>query len=127
MAGVCVSHFNTDSMHRVAAVCVDLSEGLSNREDLSLNQLLKSSRILVGAMAHEVRNLCGAAVVLHKNLSRVPGLERNEDFQALSSLIQSLERISALSVKPTSDPARTVELTSLLDKLPVLIQRAYRT
>ncbi len=65
-------------------------------------------------------------MVLHKNLSRVPGLERNEDFQALSSLIQSLERISALSVKATSDPAGTVELTSLLDELRVLIEGAYR-
>jgi two-component system sensor kinase FixL len=77
-------------------------------------------------MAHEVRNLCGAAVVLHKNLSRVPALEHNEDFQALSSLIQSLERISALGVKPApSDAAATVELTSLLDEVRILIEGAY--
>jgi len=103
-----------------------LSEDLRNREDLSLDHLLKSSRILVSAMAHEVRNLCGAAVVLHKNLSRVPDLERNEDFQALSSLIQSLERIAALSVKASpSDAAATVDLTSLLDEVRVLIEGAY--
>ena len=111
---------------RLAAVIVDLSEDLRNREDLSLDHLLKSSRILVGAMAHEVRNLCGAAVLLHKNLSRVPNLEQNEDFQALSSLIQSLERISALSVKAPSDAAVTVELTSLLDEVRILIEGAYR-
>jgi two-component system sensor kinase FixL len=126
LAGVWFSTYNTVSGPRLAAVVVDLSEDLRNREDLSLDHLLKSSRILVGAMAHEVRNLCGAAVVLHKNLSRVPGLERNEDFHALSSLIQSLERISALSVKAPSDPAVTVELTSLLDELRVLIEGAYR-
>ena len=106
---------------------VDLSEELRNREDLSLDHLLKSSRILVSAVAHEIRNLCGAAVVLHKNLSRVPGLEDNEDFQALTSLIQSLERISALSVKTTpSDAAATVELTSFLDELRVLVEGALR-
>ena len=126
LAGVWFSTYNTVSGHRLAAVIVDLSEDLRNREDLSLDHLLKSSRILLGAMAHEVRNLCGAAVVLHKNLSRVPDLQHNEDFQALSSLIQSLERISALSVKAPSDAAVTVELTSLLDEVRVLIEGAYR-
>jgi PAS domain S-box-containing protein len=126
LAGVWFSTYNTISGPRLAAVVVDLSEDLRNREELSLDHLLRSSRILVSAMAHEVRNLCGAAVVLHKNLSRVPDLERNEDFQALSSLIQGLERISALSVKAApSDAAVTVELTSLLDEVRVLIEGAY--
>src|SRR4029077_18041255 len=127
LAGVWFSTYGTISGPRLAAVVVDLSEDLRNREDLSLDHLLKSSRILVGAMAHEVRNLCGAAVVLHKNLSRVPDLDRNEDFQALSSLIQSLERISALSVTTSSsDAAATVDLTSLLDEIRVLIDGACR-
>ena len=127
LAGVWFSTYNTVSGTRLAAVVVDLSDDLRNREDLSLDHLLKSSRILVGAMAHEVRNLCGAAVVLHKNLSRVPGLDHNADFQALSSLIQSLERISALSAKASpSDAAATVELTSLFDEVRVLIEGAYR-
>jgi PAS domain S-box-containing protein len=126
LAGVWFSTYNTISGARLAAVVVDLSEDLRNREDLSLDHLLKSSRILMSAMAHEVRNLCGAAVVLHKNLSRVPVLEHNEDFQALSSLIQSLERISALGVKASpSDAAATVELTSLLDEVRILIEGAY--
>ncbi len=127
LAGVWFSTYNTLSGPRLAAVVVDLSEDLRNREDLSLDHLLKSSRILVGAMAHEVRNLCGAAVILQKNLSRVPHLEHNEDFQALSSLIQSLERISDMSTKPSpSDVAATVEVTSLLDEVRVLIEGAYR-
>ncbi len=94
LAGVWFSTYRTISGLRLAAVVVDLSEDLRNREDLSLDHLLKSSRILIGAVAHEIRNLCGAAVVLQKNLSRVSGLEGNEDFQALTSLIKSLERIS---------------------------------
>jgi PAS domain S-box-containing protein len=127
LAGVWFSTYQTVSGLRLAAVVVDLSEELRNREDLSLDHLLKSSRILVSAVAHEIRNLCGAAVVLHKNLSRVPGLEGNEDFQALTSLIQSLERMSALSVNTTpSNAAATVELTSVLDELRVLVEGALR-
>ncbi len=127
LAGVWFSTYNTLSGPRLAAVVVDLSEDLRNREDLSLDHLLKSSRILVGAMAHEVRNLCGAAVILQKNLSRVPLLDQNEDFRALSSLIQNLERISDLSVKANpSEVASTVEVTSVLDEVRVLIEGAYR-
>ena len=126
LAGVWFSTYKTISGPRLAAVVVDLSEDLRSREDLSLDHLLKSSRILVTAMAHEVRNLCGAAMVLQKNLSRVPGLEGNEDFQALNSLIQSLERISALSVKTGPSEVATVELTSVLDELRVLVEGAFR-
>jgi hypothetical protein len=49
---------------------------------LSLDHLLKNSRILMSAVAHEVRNLCGAVLVVQKNLSgselqqqRLSGLE----------------------------------------------------
>jgi two-component system, LuxR family, sensor kinase FixL len=126
LAGIWFSTYSSVSGPRLAAVVVDLSEELRNREDLSLDHLLKSSRILMSAMAHEIRNLCGVAVVLHKNLSRVPGLEGNDDFRALSSLIQSLEKISALSAKPALPDAVTVELTSVLDELRVLLEGAFR-
>ncbi|MGA8311323.1 MAG: ATP-binding protein [Terriglobales bacterium] len=123
LAGVWFSTYQTVSGLRLAAVVVDLSEELRNREDLSLDHLLRTSRILVSAVAHEVRNLCGAAVVLQQNLSRVRGLTDNEDFQALTSLIQSLERMSALSLKTAPpDAAATVELPSVLDELRVLIE-----
>jgi two-component system sensor kinase FixL len=124
LAGVWFSTYQTITGVRLAAVVVDLSEDLRNREDLSLDHLLRTSRILVSAVAHEVRNLCGAAAVLQKNLSRVRGLPDNEDFQALTSLIQSLERMSALSLKTApTDAAATVELPSVLDELRVLIER----
>ena len=49
---------------------VDTSEDLRNREELSLNQLLAGSRILVGAVSHEIRNVCGAIAMAHANLAR---------------------------------------------------------
>src|SRR5712692_3109111 len=110
LAGVWFSTYSTISGPRLAAVVVDLSEDLRDREDLSLDYLLKNSRILVSAVAHEVRNLCGAALVVQKNLSRFVELRDNKDFQALSTLIQSLERISALGVRSSpSDTAASVD------------------
>jgi two-component system, LuxR family, sensor kinase FixL len=122
LAGIWFSTYATISGPRLAAVVVDLSEDLRNREDLSLDYLLKNSRILMSAVAHEVRNLCGAVLVVQKNLSRLRELQDNEDFQALSTLIQSLEKISALELEPAA-PERSgaVELTSVLDEVRVLI------
>jgi PAS domain S-box-containing protein len=126
LAGIWFSTYNSLSGPRLAAIVVDLSEDLCSREDLSLDHLLKNSRILMSAVAHEVRNLCAAVLVVQKNLSRLSELQRNEDFQALSMLIQSLEKISAmeLQLSPTQD-AGAVELTSVLDELRVLIESAY--
>jgi len=60
--------------NRLAAIIVDLSEKLTNREDMSLEYLLKNARILMSAVSHEVRNMAGAALVFHENLSRVEAL-----------------------------------------------------
>jgi two-component system, LuxR family, sensor kinase FixL len=126
LAGVWFSTYTTLSGPRLAAIVVDLSEELRDREDLSLDHLLKNSRILMGAMAHEIRNLCSAILVVHKNLSRIKELEHSEDFHALGTLIQSLEKISILERGPSPvQNAAAVELTSTLDEIRVLIDTAY--
>ena len=118
LAGVWFSTYTTISGPRLAAIVVDLSEDLRNREELSLDHLLKNTRILMSSVAHEIRNLSGAVLVVHKNLSRIKELETNEDFRALGGLLQSLERISALELGSTpTQNGEVVELTSVLDEL----------
>ncbi|MGD1081941.1 MAG: ATP-binding protein [Candidatus Sulfotelmatobacter sp.] len=126
LAGVWFSTYSTISGPRLAAIVVDLSEDLRNREELSLDHLLKNTRILMSTVAHEIRNLSGAVLVVHKNLSRIKELETNEDFRALGGLLQSLERISALELgsKPAQN-GEAVELTSVLDELRILIETTY--
>ena len=127
LAGVWFSTYSAISGPRLAAIIVDLSEDLRNREELSLDHLLKNTRILMSTVAHEIRNLSGAVLVVHKNLSRIKELEANEDFRALGSLIQSLERMSALELGSTpAQNGEVVELTSVLDELRILIETTYR-
>jgi len=126
LAGVWFSTYSTISGPRLAAIIVDLSEDLRNREDLSLDHLLKNSRILMSTLAHEMRNLSSAALVVHKNLSRMKQLETNEDFRALGGLVQSLERMSASELGSTAaQNGEVVELTSVLDELRILIETTY--
>lgn len=126
LASAWFSTYTTISGPRLTAVIVDLSEDLCNRADLSLNHLLKNMRILMSAVAHEIRNLCGAILVIHKNLSEVQNLRHNEDFRALGSLIQNLQRLSALElVSSQAEAASSVDLSSVLDEMRVLIGNSY--
>jgi C4-dicarboxylate-specific signal transduction histidine kinase len=66
-------------------------------------------------------------LVVQKNLSSVRELDDNEDFQALRTLIQSLEKVSTMELRPSAAPnADAVDLTSVLDEFRVLIDTAYR-
>ena len=65
---------------------------LREREEASLEQLLAGSRILVGAVSHEVRNVCGAIGVIYENLVRSGALNGNKDFEALGSLVETLQQ-----------------------------------
>ena len=123
LAGVWFSTYSSNSGNRLAAIFVDLSEDLRSREDLNLDYLLTNTRILMSAVSHEIRNLCGAAMVVHKNLTKVAELRGNADFEAMGTLIQGLEQISAMELRGTSEQRRSaIELTSVLDELRVLIE-----
>src|SRR5580704_14208399 len=78
LADIWFSTYSTSAGSRLAAMVVDGSEDLRNREELSLHQLLAGSRILVGAVSHEIRNVCGAIAMAHANLARGGALARNK-------------------------------------------------
>jgi two-component system, LuxR family, sensor kinase FixL len=123
LAAVWFSTYTTVQGPRLAAIIVDLSEDLRDREDLSLDHLLKNTKILMGAVAHEIRNICGAVLAVYKNLSGLPELQNNEDFRALGSLIEGLEKLSEMELlSPSRHDLASVELTSVLDELRVLIE-----
>ena len=129
LAGMWFSTYRAESGgNRLAAIIVDLSEELVSREDLSLDFLLKNARILMSAISHEMRNLAGAALVFHQNLTRVNTLKGNEDFEALGMLIHGLEKLSAmeLTTGATEQDRQTVELAPVLDELRVLIETVCR-
>ena len=126
LAAVWFSTYTTVQGPRLAAIIVDLSDDLRDREDLSLDHLLKNTKILMGAVAHEIRNVCGAVLAVYRNLSRLPALQNNEDFHALGSLIKGLEKLSEMELlSPSRHELASVELTSVLDELRVLIEPPY--
>jgi PAS domain S-box-containing protein len=126
LADIWFSTYKTSVGSRLAAMVVDTSEDLRSREEFSLHQLLAASRILVGAVSHEVRNVCGAIAVVHENLSRSAGLARNKDFEALGTLILALEKIAAMDLRQTANQAASVDLQALLEELRIVVEPSLR-
>jgi two-component system sensor kinase FixL len=126
LADIWFSTYSTSAGSRLAAMVVDGSEDLRSREELSLHQLLSGSRILVGAVSHEIRNVCGAIAMAHANLSRssalASSLENNKDFEALGSLILALEKIAAMDLRQMADQASSVDLASLLEEFRIVVE-----
>jgi PAS domain S-box-containing protein len=127
LAAVWFSSYTTARGPRLAAIIVDISEELRDREDLSLDNLLKNTTILMSAVAHEIRNMSGAVLMVHKNLSRLPSLQNNEDFRALGTLIEGLGKLSSMELRSSVEQhLSAIELSSVFDELRVLLEPSYR-
>ena len=124
LANVFFSTYSTGVGSRMAALVVDASDQLREREELSLEQLMTGSRILVGAVSHEVRNVCSAIAVIYENLARSGQLNNNKDFEALGSLVETLNKIASLELKQSSRESHSgaVDLVGTLDDLRIVLE-----
>jgi two-component system sensor kinase FixL len=121
LASVWFSTYRTRSGPRLAAVVIDISEALRDREESSLEQFMAGSRILVSTVCHEIRNLCGAISAVHANLERTASA--SDDYRALGTLIAGLEHIAALELHNSASPNLSgIDLISLLDELRIIIE-----
>jgi two-component system, LuxR family, sensor kinase FixL len=124
LANVFFSTYSTALGPRLAAMVVDASEDLRDREESNLEQLLAGSRILVAAVSHEVRNVCGAITIMHENLVRSGVLRGNQDFEALGSLVETLNRIASMELTQSSSKSQTgvIDLSEALDDLRIVLE-----
>jgi C4-dicarboxylate-specific signal transduction histidine kinase len=58
---------------------------------------------------------------VHQNLARGGLLKGNKDFEALSSLVLSLDRVASVDLRQTATRAAEVDLAVLLDELRIVV------
>ena len=123
LANVFFSTYDTPLGPRLAALVLDASDELRAREELGMEQLLSASRILVAAISHEVRNVCGAIAVIHENLIRSGNLHGNQDFEALGSMLDTLNKIASLELKPSTERSQLcgIDLIETLGDLRIIL------
>lgn len=127
LAQIWFSTYNTVSGPRLAAVVFDASEELREREEYSLQQLLAGSKIVVSAVCHEIRNICGAIAAVHSKLARDERLSQNGDFTALAGLVEGLGRMAGLELRQTKRlEAESIDVHSVLEELRIVIDPELR-
>jgi two-component system sensor kinase FixL len=124
IADVWFSTYQTSLGPRISAMIVDSSEDFRDREEDALQQLLSGSRIVVTAISHEIRNVCGAIALVHQNLVRSGDMSHNPDFEALGTLVLALEKIASLDLRETPEFATTIDLGSFLEELRIVVEPA---
>jgi len=127
LAHVWFSSYQTRTGPRLAAIVLDATEQFRDREASGLDAAAATSRILFGAVSHEVRNLSAAASVAHANLGRNAGLAANADYQALGALVDGLQRIASSELRLSSPrTSGAVDLATVLDELRIVVEPSLR-
>jgi PAS domain S-box-containing protein len=127
LAQVWLSTFATPSGRHLAAFIWDASENLRDREGAGLDSMMATSRILVGAVSHEIRNLAAAAHAAHRGLASFPGISQAENFSTLGSIIEGLEKLAASGLGLASHRATPItDLGMVLDEARVVVDASLR-
>ena len=121
------STYETAAGPRLATVVWDASESLRDREDAGLDCLMTGSRVAIGAVSHELRNLAAAAATAHAGLAGVAPLDQNKDYQALGSLLHGLKTLAASGLRLAAGCQESAaDLHGVLDEARIVIEPSLR-
>lgn len=127
LASLWFSSWNSPAGKRLAAIVVDSSEEMRDREEENLRQLLRANQIAAAAVSHEVRNLCGAISLVSSNVAARYSTEADPDMQAMCSLVKALDKLASVELQTRiSDSVEEVEPRALLDDLRIVIEAQWR-
>jgi PAS domain S-box-containing protein len=123
LAHVWLSTYYTSEGAGLAAVIWDSSENLRNREGAGFESMMATSRVVIGAISHEIRNLASAAAAAHATLAKQAAVEGNEQYQVLRTLIHGLERIASSGLHAASGrETGAADLGTVLDEARIVIE-----
>jgi two-component system, LuxR family, sensor kinase FixL len=126
LAHIWFSSYLTEDGVRLAAIVVDSSEEMREREEQGLQQLIRGNRIAAAAVAHEVRNFSVAMTLLCGNLRQRQELAGDEELLELGSLIAGLQTIASAELQAKAhDLLEHVPLREVLDTLRIVIEPAW--
>jgi PAS domain S-box-containing protein len=126
-AQIWVSLYEGNSGTRLAAILSDVTEQVRDREESGLRQLLASSRIVAGAVSHEIRNLAAAASVLYGNLNDSRSVKASPDFEALGRVIESVLKLSSEELQDGNEPVlEGMDVAELLEELRAIITPTFQ-
>ncbi|HET9108900.1 MAG TPA: ATP-binding protein [Steroidobacteraceae bacterium] len=126
LAHVWLSTFSSRGGARLAAFIWDASESLRDREGTGLDSMMATSRVLIGAMSHEIRNLAAAASAALRDIAPDRAID-GDRIRALEAVVAALETVASSGLRLATRGSKSVaDLGVVLDQIRVLIDAAYR-
>jgi len=127
LANTWFSTYRTEYGIRLAAIVVDSSEEMREREEESLRQLSMHCRITAAAVSHEIRNLCSAISLMYSNLAGRNGFHEDDSFQGLGSLVKGLETIASLDLNArVQESIQEIPLRDVLNNLRIITDPSWQ-
>jgi two-component system sensor kinase FixL len=126
LAHMWFSAYSAREGKRLAAIIVDASEELRDREEQGLRQLLTGNQIATAAIAHEVRNVCGAMAMLCEDLRKRHSLSQDKALRGLDNLLGGLEAIASFELQSKAHEVEEAPMQEILDNLRIVIEPAWR-
>ena len=122
VAQIWCSVYQEHGANNLAAVIWDATDNMRSREEASLELLGSLTRVAIGAVAHEVRNLAAAAALAHATLGRSATVAAEPEFHVLGTLIAGVEKLASSNLALSRRRTREVtEPRALLEDLRVLL------
>lgn len=116
------SIYGEGSARHLAAIVVDISDEVREREHAQYEQIVSHDRILASAVSHEIRNLCSAILVVASNMERSNTIARDPDFVALKNLAAGLRDLASVDLrKRTRMKTATIRLQELTKEVRIII------
>ena len=126
LAHLWLSTYHTAKGPALAAVVWDASENLRDREGTGLDSMMDTSRVLIGAFSHEIRNLSAAAARTHEALLAT-GLAASQEYQTMGAILAGLERLATSGLQlAATRTAAVADLGTVLDETRIVIEPSIR-
>lgn len=117
------SIYGEGERRHLAAIIVDNSEEVRERERMNFQHLIDNNHLLAGAVSHEIRNLCSAIAVVSSSMERRMQLECDSDFQALKNLVSGLNKMASFDLRSrVKHPIEAVSLEKLCSQLGLIVE-----
>jgi PAS domain S-box-containing protein len=98
-----ISLHKTSSGPKLTVMLADALDDFVDSEEQGLRELLTSSRVIAGAVSHEIRNLAAAASILYSNVENGVTNGSPNSFETLGRVIESISNISSGQLRRDSE------------------------
>lgn len=116
------SIYGEGAARHLAAIMVDTSNEVREREHAQFEQIVSHDRILASAVSHEIRNLCSAIFVVASNMERSNIISKDPDFVALKNLAAGLRDLASVDLRrKTRMRVSSIRLQELAEEMRVIV------